>query len=159
VPTAPDITEISENLACEIAGLTPQKRRDWVKKGLLEQPTTNAKLSELQVVQLALLRELHDVLGSRDAGLAWSELRKQLSGRLPVGELDVVVDLGYREVTLVADPAALPATVRTKRPICVIPVEELLTRVRAAFRRVTSAGPSPSGAEGSSARSIDSEAG
>jgi hypothetical protein len=151
MPTAPDASTLAENLACHIAGLTPQKRRDWVKKGLLDQVSTSARLTELQVVQLALVRELHDVLGARDAGVVWIELRKQLEARLPVGRLDVVVDLGYREVTLVSVQEDLVQAVRTGRAICVIPIDDLITRVREAFRRLAEA-PKGSGSTSASAR-------
>jgi hypothetical protein len=136
MPSRVDATVIPENLACEIAGLAPSKRRDWVKKGLLDQPTTKAKLSELQVVQLALVRELHDVLGSRDGGVIWLEVQRQLASRVPVGHLDVVVDLGYREVALVSEADGLSPAVRTTRAVRVIPMEDLISRVREAFRRV-----------------------
>jgi hypothetical protein len=136
MPQRSDAPLIAENLACEIAGLTPSKRRDWVKKGLLDQPTSKSKLSELQVVHLALVRELNHLLGPRDGGIVWLELKKLLAGRVPAGDLDLVVDLGYREVTLVHDRDAIGDAVRTTRPIRVIPLGPLITRVREAFRRV-----------------------
>src|ERR1044072_6239588 len=90
---------ISESLACEIAGLSPQKRRQWVDRGMLDQPARDARLTELQVIELAVLRELHDVLRSRDAPIIWGELRESIRGQLLQRTLDVVVDTGYREVS------------------------------------------------------------
>jgi hypothetical protein len=142
MPRRSDASVIAENLGCEIAGLTPAKRRDWVKKGLLDQPTSRSKLSELQVVHLALVRELNNLLGPRDGGIVWLELKKLLTDRVPAGDLDLVVDLGYREVTLVSDRDAIGDAVRTTRPIRVIPLGPLITRVREAFRRVAA---SPTG--------------
>jgi hypothetical protein len=143
MPGRSDGTVIAENLACEIAGLSPSQRRHWVKRGLLDQPLTEAKLSELQVVELALVRELHELLGPRDGGIVWQELQKALASRIPVGNLDLVVDLGYREVTLVGEVAALADAVRTSRPVRVIPIGPLVTRVRGAFGRVASAPTGP----------------
>lgn len=136
MPNQSDVSLIPENLACEIAGLAPSKRRDWVKKGLLDQPTTKAKLSELQVVHLALVRELHDQLGPRDGGIVWLELQQLITERLPVGHFDIVVDLGYREVRIVTDANEIPRLVRTGRALRVIPLADLVGRVREAYRRV-----------------------
>jgi hypothetical protein len=124
-------------VACEIAGLAPSKRRDWVEKGVLDQPLTAAKLSELQVVELALLRELHDDLGPKDAAVVWSASRDLLLGGLLAPHLDLVVDLGYREAVVVTDASALADAVRTGRPVKVLPLAALTRRVRDAFRRMT----------------------
>jgi hypothetical protein len=136
MPSHSDVSLIPEKVACEIAGLAPSKRRDWVNKGLLDQPTTQAKLSELQVVHLAIVRELHDLLGPRDGGIVWLELHERLATEVPVGHWDIVVDLGYREVVLVTDPKEIPTIVRTGRAVCVIPLGEVVTRVGQAFKRV-----------------------
>ncbi|HZT94772.1 MAG TPA: hypothetical protein VE985_09870 [Gaiellaceae bacterium] len=136
MPLESDEPLIPENLACEIAGLAPSKRRDWVKRGLLNQPTRRAKLSELQVVHLAIARELHDLLGPRDGGIVWLELQPLLAPQLPFAHFDMVVDLGYREVTVVTDPNEIPALVRSGRPVRVISFDELVSRVSGAFKRV-----------------------
>lgn len=143
MPRRPDVAALPENVACDIAGITPSKRKDWVKRGLVVQPRTKAKLTEMQVVQLAVVEALHESLGPRDAGVVWKELQQLLSDRIPVGALDVVVDLGYREVTLATDHAALAEAVRTGRAVCVVPLRQLVDRVREAFRRVASAPSGP----------------
>lgn len=72
------------------------------------------------------------------------ELRKLLAERLPVGYFDIVVDLGYREVSIVSQPEQLSDLVRTGRPVRVIPLGPLVARVRDAFKRVTaSTSPAP----------------
>ena len=45
-----------------------------------------------------------------------------------------VVDLGYREITLVTSDAELAVAVRTTRTVRVIPIGGLIARVRSAFR-------------------------
>src|SRR4051794_12218962 len=110
-----DVPSLNEALACDVAGIAPAKRKDWINRGLVDQPLTGAQLSELQVVELALVQELHHELGPRDGGVAWMQLRVLLKDRLPTGELDLVFDNRFRKVALVSSPDDLSAAVRTKR--------------------------------------------
>ena len=47
-----------------------------------------------------------------------------------------VVDLGYRDITLVTSDAELAVAVRTTRTVRVIPIGGLIARVRSACRRL-----------------------
>jgi hypothetical protein len=132
---------ISESLACEIAGLSPPKRRQWVERGTLDQPARDVQLTELQVVELAVLRELHDVFGPRDAAALWGELHEPLREHLLQPTIDIVVDTGYREVALATSDTALARHVRTGRPIRVLSVGALVQRCRDAFRRMSADAP------------------
>jgi hypothetical protein len=145
VPNVSDRTPVlPESLACEVAGLAPSKRRDWVKRGLLRQPLKGARLRDLHVIELAVVRELHDVLGPRDAGLAWREVREQFRDTVPSSGLAIVVDLGYREAVLVSTDEELVRAVSTTRPVQVIPLGELIERVRAAVTRLGKTARAPS---------------
>jgi hypothetical protein len=137
MPTPPDGASLGVTVACEIAGLAPSKRQDWVKKGVLDQPLKAVQLSELQVVELALLRELHDHLGPKDAAAVWREARVPLIDALADSQLDLVVDLGYREAVVVTGAVALAEAVRTGRALKVLLLAEVAHRVQEAFRRMT----------------------
>jgi hypothetical protein len=133
---ADDRKTLPESLACEVAGLAPPKRRDWVKRGVLDHPLKDAQLRELQVVELAVVRELHDVLGPRDATVVWKEIRESLRESVMADELFVVVDVAYREATLATSPEEVAAAVTTSRAVRVLTMGDLVQRVRAAFSRL-----------------------
>jgi hypothetical protein len=138
-----DVPSLNESVACEVAGITPAKRKDWVKRGLVEQPATGARLGELQVLELALVQELHHLLGPSNGSVAWRQLQELLNTRLPAGQLDLVFDHRFRKVTLAACPSQVADAVRTKRPMSVIPLAELIGNVREAFRRLALAPTAP----------------
>jgi hypothetical protein len=58
-----------------------------------------------------------------------------LADRAPAGDIDIVVNVAYREVTLATNADDLADAVRTGRAVRVIVVGPLIARVRAAFRR------------------------
>lgn len=132
---------ISESLACEIAGLSPPKRRQWVERGTLDQPARDVQLTELQVVELAVLRELHDIFGPRDAAVLWAELHEPLRDHLLQPTIDVVVDTGYREVALATSDTELARHARSGRPIRVLSIGPLVQHCRDAFRRMSASRP------------------
>jgi hypothetical protein len=81
-------------------------------------------------------------LDPRDAGIVWPELWSVLEPLLKAevpDVLDVVIDVGYKEFTLVASVSELRPAVSTKRTVIVVPLSSLLRRVGAAFRRAAAA--------------------
>jgi hypothetical protein len=75
--------------------------------GVLDHPARSARLNEGQIVELSVVRELHDLLGARDAALIWLEVRGAFRKHADSAHLDFVVDIGYREATLVLSPEDL----------------------------------------------------
>jgi hypothetical protein len=68
------------------------------------------------------VRELHDLLGAKDAAVVWLEGQDAFRQHADDSHLDIVVDIGYREVILVTRPEDLGEAVRTSLPTRVAPV-------------------------------------
>jgi len=101
----------------------------------LAQPRTEARLSERDVIDITLIRLLHETLKARDANIVWEQLRSQLDDRLPTGDLYLVVDAVYRSAELHTRDTLI-AAVRTGRLVRVIPLGPTVELVRQAFRRL-----------------------
>lgn len=142
MPSASDAHRtLSENLACEVAGLTPQKRRAWLKRGVLLDKDASNGLTELQVIELAVVMEFHAALGATDAEVVWRESRDTVRANVFVDRLDLVVDAARREPTFARSDAEVAAAVSTGRLVRVVRLGELISKTRQAFQRLSR--PSP----------------
>jgi hypothetical protein len=130
------IRTLSENLGCEVAGLTPQKRRAWLKRGVLLDTDISQGLTELQVIELAVVMELHALLGAGDAEVIWRESREMIRESVFVERLDLVIDAARRESTFAVSDEEVAAAVSTGRLVRVVPLAELIGKTRDAFRRL-----------------------
>lgn len=136
---------LSEKLGCEIAGFAPPKRRAWIERGVLPKADAKVGLTELQVVELALVNLLHILLGPADAHVVWNEVADPVKEAVFAERLDLVVDCAWRSSTLVRTDAELAAAVSSGRPVKVIQLAPLIKETKEAFRRVAATGRSPSG--------------
>lgn len=139
VPEAHDGTRqrLSEKVSCEIAGVTPPKRRAWLKSGVPLDNDVDSGLTELQVVELAIVQRLHQLLGPGDARVVWGEVRTTIGECLMLERLELVVDAARREPILVSSSDALVRVAATGRLIRVIPLAPLIKETVEAFRRMT----------------------
>lgn len=139
---------LSESLGCEVAGLTPQKRRAWLKRGVLLDKDISQGLTELQVIELAVVMELHAVLGANDAKVIWRESRATIRESVFVERLDLVIDAARRETTFVRTNEEVAAAASTGRLVRVVPLAELIGKTREAFRRLCPPSPDAEGDAG-----------
>lgn len=139
------IRTLSENLGCEVAGLTPQKRRAWLKRGVLLDKDISQGLTELQVVELAVVTELHNVLGASDAEVIWRDSRETIRQNVFVERLDLVIDVTRRESTFARSDQEVAAAVSTSRLVRVVPLAEPIRKTREAFRRLCPPSPDADG--------------
>jgi hypothetical protein len=141
--THPDARpRLSESLACGIGCLTPQKRRAWVKRGVLPDWDAKGGFTELQVIQITVVRVLHDALGPHGAKVAWSEIEKDLLQGILQPRLDLVIDVDRLRCHLVRSDQELALAVRTTVCLRVIPLAEEIAEARLAFQRHWRALPS-----------------
>jgi hypothetical protein len=138
-----DGRRLSESVGCEIAGVTPAKRRAWIKRGVLTHADAKAGLSELQIVELALVNLFHGLLGPGDAAVVWREAGEAIKDAILVERIDLVVDTAWRQCHLVSSDAALAEIVASGRQIRVIPLAPLVKQTREAFRRLAAANDPP----------------
>jgi hypothetical protein len=136
---------LSEKSACEIAGITPPKRRAWIGRGVLPKVDAKSGLTELQVVELALVELLHRMLGASDAHVVWREIGESVREAVFEDRLDLVVDAGWRSSTLVRTDAELVAAVSSGRSVRVIQLAPLIKETREAFRRIAATSRPPGG--------------
>jgi hypothetical protein len=137
MPRQPDGTHrVSERLGCDVAGVTPPKRRAWINRGVLPQVDVAAGLNELQVIELALVALLHDVLGPADALVVWREVGDLVRDVIFSERLDLVVDAAWRECRLARSDAELSRAVTGGRLVRVISLAPVIKTTRGAFRRV-----------------------
>jgi hypothetical protein len=134
---------LSESLGCEVAGVTPPKRRAWIKRGVLPEADAKAGLSELQVIELAVLELLHALLGPGDAGVVWRESGGAIKDAIFADRIDLVVDSAWRQCRLVSSDADLAEAVVSGRQLRVIPLAPLIKQTRDAFRRVAATSDRP----------------
>jgi hypothetical protein len=127
---------LSESLGCEVAGVTPPKRRAWIKRGVLPQSDAKMGLTELQVVELAVLEQLHALLGPGDAAVVWREAGEAIKDAIFADRLDLVVDSAWRQCRLVSSDAELAEAVATGREVRAIPLAPLVKKTRDAVRRL-----------------------
>lgn len=134
---------LSESVGCEVAGLTPPKRRAWIKRGVLAKADAKAGLTELQVIELAVLELLHGVLSPGDAAVVWRDAGDVIKEAIFADRLDLVIDTAWRQCRLVSSDAELAEAVATGRQLRVIRLAPLIRQTREAFRRVAAAADSP----------------
>jgi len=118
----------------EIAGIKRQLHGQWAGKSMVRQPG-NEGCDELDLIELTVLRSLMTELGPEEARIAWSQVRSHLKDRLPIGQFDVVYDSQRKLAQIASSNEDVAAAVRHGRPVRVLPMQELLTANREAFRR------------------------
>lgn len=133
---------LSESLGCEVAGVTPPRRRAWIRRGVLPRANAKAGLTELQVVELAVLELLHGFLGPGDAAVVWRETSEAVKDAIFSDRLDLIVDSAWRHCRLVSSDGELADAVTTGREVRVLRLAPLISNTRDAFRRLV-AGTAP----------------
>ncbi len=128
-------TKLPEAVVCDLAGCAQPTRQSWVKRGLLS--PARGGCTTLDLIELHVLGKLLHLIGPRDTGFVWQDLRAQLRGSSMTGDLvDVVVDLQSKRAVLAQDVDAVLVGVRTERLTRVIPIADDVARLRADFRRL-----------------------
>lgn len=128
---------------CELAGCAAPTRHSWVRRGLIEPCRGGCTATDL--IELYVLAKLMSLLGPRDTGFVWPDLRSELrKAALTGGIADVVVDLQSKRAALVQDAPSLLAAVRTEHPVRVIPLGDEVAALRGDFRRLVQIAVNPS---------------
>jgi hypothetical protein len=104
-----------------------------VKRGALPHWSAKQGFTELQVIQLCLVRVLQEVLGPHDGKIAWDKIGDELLRSVLQPRFDLVVETDRPRCTLARNDRELADAVRHSRCLWVIPLADEVTEVREAF--------------------------
>jgi len=130
-----DVSVVPLAKACEVLGVSRQRRDGWVKDKLIL-GDTKGRTSLSEVLDCAAFIALVGALGFDDARIAWMQVRDACRANRDGVRLDVVVDLQYKETFLATSDDAIGEKVRHGRPVKVVAIGDRLNEVRAAFALV-----------------------
>lgn len=103
------------------AGVLPQTRESWIRRGLLQQKESYDLDDLAKVVALDLLQRC---LPKGDARNAWSQLEPKLDS---IAAADILVwESGREEMTIAEGADALVEAVSHGRPVRVLPIGKVL---------------------------------
>ena len=125
---------LSGNELAAAVGVTPNRRLDWARKGLLRREPS---YGPLDAVDLACLRALMDKVGPKSAKRCWPALREALRGQLPNrrARMWVVIDQRPAAIEIVRSPTVVTAAAsKASGAVSVLAVHEIAERALDAFR-------------------------
>lgn len=128
---------MSGNELAVALGVTPNRRADWARKGLLRR--TSGRYGALDAVDLACLRTMVDKVGPKMAKRCWPDVRQALRDRLPgrKARLWAVIDERPIPVRLLTTPSAVAKAVSdAPGSVTVLAVHDLAEAALEAFRQV-----------------------
>jgi hypothetical protein len=99
--------------ACDIVGVGRRHFYDWVKRGLID--VDGSLLSERDVVELTVLRELTACLGASEGRQAFRHVREEARATVPPGAFEVLWDVRGHEATLIRLDSELTKAIRDLR--------------------------------------------
>jgi hypothetical protein len=137
MPRASDrARQISQETLCEITGVEPSTRSQWVRLRRLRKRGRGA-CEEFDAVELAVLKALMDGLRTSHAPIAWKQVRSQLPGAFEHNPLALLFDTQDLEATLVTELAQLARRAPYGHDVRVVALSERIRSVRTAFGRAT----------------------
>lgn len=129
---------LSGNELATAVGVTPNRRADWARKGLLR--PAPGPFGPLDAVDLACLGAMVDKVGPKAAKRCWPSVRQALRDRLPgrQARLWAVIDARPIPVRLLTTTSAV-ATAVSQAPgaVTVLAIHELAEAALEAFREAT----------------------
>jgi hypothetical protein len=126
----------------EILRLDRQQFYEWRNLGLLGTRKGRERLSRADVRELAVLAGLQRVIGGTKAGIAYRQIRAQVTDRELRAPTEVMWSDRDRWAGLVESPEQFLEVARRGQPVLLIPVHTEARRVLEAFdREVTGRNP------------------
>ena len=125
---------IFEAKLCEIVGVSQQYRQSLGRRQLVRRASRGG-CTRTDVIELAAIERLAHHLSPNEVSVAWAQLREQLRGTLPGGQLDVVFDRALGTATIARTDAELRAAVISGRAMLVVELGLRLQEVLDAFNR------------------------
>ncbi len=125
---------LSGNELAAAIGVTPNRRLDWARKGLLRREQS---YGPLDAVDLACLGALMDKVGPKSARRCWPTLRKALRDQLPNrgARMWAVIDTRPAAIEIVRSPSAVTtAASEASGSVSVLAVHDIAERALDAFR-------------------------
>lgn len=126
-------------MLCELADIKRSRRQAWANDELLRKAKRGGKYGEADAVEAAVLARLVGVLGYEDAVIAWRLVRPQLARQQVGARVEVLYDLTAKAALVATSDGAIAAFTRRGNPVRLVPLNVVITDVRAAFARVRDA--------------------
>lgn len=129
---------LSESQICQLAGVSHQRRKNWVERKLLrEPPADGCHLSDAR--SLAQLRLLVDVLGPTDGAAAWQQVSATVEADETNDVLDILFDLELKQATVVHERNLVGGLLAHGRPVRLVALAGRRAEIDAAFDRLRAA--------------------
>jgi hypothetical protein len=122
---------LSAACVCSLTGVRPQTRDAWAARGLVR---SRPKYGLLDVVEVAVVRELLTHLPNGQVQIAWDQVRDHVRGFHGDRPVSLVWDPQRRSAALVTSDQELAQQVRTGRPMYVLPLETVMREAADAYR-------------------------
>ena len=122
---------LSANRLCAMTGVRYQTRDRWAKRGLLRKAPP---YGELDLIEQLVLKALLATIPKSHVDLVWYQVRGDLRGIAGNNRAALVWDSELRQAKVSRSDAALSNLVRHGRPVYVLPLGEIVSQARAAYR-------------------------
>jgi hypothetical protein len=129
---------LSEGQICQLAGVSHQKRKTWVKRKLLREPPDEG-CHRSDARSLAQLRLLFDTLGPTDGAAAWQQVGAEVEADETGGVLDILFDIELKQATVVRERDLVGELLTHGRPVCLVALAARRAEIDAAFDRLCAA--------------------
>jgi hypothetical protein len=122
---------LSANRLCAMTGVRYQTRDRWAQRGLLRKAPS---YGELDLIEQLVLKALLATIPKSHVDLVWDQVRGALRGIAGNNRAALVWDSELRQAKVSRSDAALSTLVRHGRPVYVLPLGEIASQARAAYR-------------------------
>jgi hypothetical protein len=122
---------LSANRLSAMTGVRYQTRDRWAQRGLLRKAPS---YGELDLIEQLVLKALLATIPKSHVDLVWEQVRGALRGIAGHNRAALVWDSELRQAKVTRSDAALSNLVRHGRPVYVLPLGEIASQARAAYR-------------------------
>jgi hypothetical protein len=139
-----DGKSLTEAQICDLTGVSHQRRKTWVSRGLLRD-TPRGGCQRVDALALAEVRLLIDALGSTDGAAAWQQVGSELQACAPPGGVYLLFDTELKLATVLRETSAVGGLIAHGRPVRLVALTERREEIDAAFNRLCAAVERPTG--------------